>query len=435
VPFILLHKYMNNNVSKIYPAGNWDISDLLPLGGRQGVSTLRNFRASKMGMYNGPKGALLRNAVQKRKKEIIKQIYTKLKNANEKNIKLPYSSVLASNATNKNFKNLMIWWWQLQKRRKGEYVLPERLQYTEMWNPNWDPKSRSSPLRIKLNINKNLKSAQAYNIWNPNGTPPNAQTMRNIELIWKAEKLISKNKSNNPQVVAEARKILNGVGNKNSYIYKNVNRMVAREENQLLSRANSNIEELQKNMILGINTSNTEKYIKNLTSGLSTGQQVMNRVAKAKRNAVDAIVAKVNFKSSYSVNNAVNKLKKLKNSYANEKAAELPRKAVNALAASASANNEASVGSVIMRLLMLENNYAKKKAVDVIANTVKPNSRSLSRAIYRLKNINSNYARQRGGELVNKLANMNGGPAPRNAAAQARVNNTKRYWKNILNGR
>jgi cell division protein ZapA (FtsZ GTPase activity inhibitor) len=218
---------MNIIDKQVWPEGNWKPINFT-FAGPGAVSVILSKKLNNSGVFKTPQGKAILEKIKERKKKAIKQGYNKVKSATTEN-ELYMPSILFEIAkVNSNTNKLKLYTQQKWKRLGG----------WDPWVSALAPQNKVGPNGFLTYGNRTYNTLPQYNIWNPNGTRPNRNTMQDLNLIWKAEQLLlqrhknmhaGKKYTNHP--LWEARRLLSQVKNKSSYVYRNINGKVKKEEN------------------------------------------------------------------------------------------------------------------------------------------------------------------------------------------------------------
>ena len=278
---------MNILEQQIWPVKNWTIENFgLAKPGSRSVFLTKQM--SKQGGFNTPAGRMTLEKIKARKKQAIKQAYNSVKKATTAEELTMPAIMTQFGAQNVNTEKLRLYLLQKWKRLGGKHDLVNLMKKNKV--------NSNGSLVLGNQVYKTLPE---YNLWNPNGTPPNRNTLQDHNLIWKAEQLIlqrnknmltpGKNYTNTP--IFEARRLLSQVKNKSSLAYRNVNRQVKDEENAKKESANQEIN--NRNNLYHLNI--LEKKLKNSgqLNSSSHGQALRNKLNARKRQVANIEFAKI----------------------------------------------------------------------------------------------------------------------------------------------
>jgi len=309
VPTFLLNIIMNSE-QNIWPNRNWNIQNFGfgKLGSRSVILTKK---MTNQGAFKTPAGQAALEKIKARKKQAIKKGYNSIqKRTTAKELAGPALMSLFGRH-NANTNKLRLYLLQKWKRLGGNSDLV-----------GITPMNKLNETGYLTFGNKMYNSMPQYNLWNPNGTQPNANTLRDHNLIWKAEEMLlqrlkniaapGKIWSNKP--IYEARRLLSQVKNRNSLAYRNINGQVKREENWRRESANKHINE--ENSLHDLNM--LEKRLKNSgqLNSPTNGQALRNKLNAKKRQVANKELVeftnKINKISSLNMLNVINKYEKKK---------------------------------------------------------------------------------------------------------------------------
>ena len=297
-----------NSEQNIWPNRNWNIQNF-GLGKPGSRSVILTKMMINQGALKTPAGQAALERIKARKKQAIKKGYNSIQKLTTVDQLLGPALATQFGKQNANTNKLRLYLLQKWKRLGGNSPLIALM-----------PMNKLNEKGYLTFGNRTYKTLPQYNLWNPNGTPPNANTLRDHNLIWKAEQMILQRMKNivtpgktwDNKPIYEARRLLSQVRNRNSLAYKNINRQLKNEENSQKESVNRRIN--NSSSLGGLNILEKDLRHSGHLNSTTHGQALRNKLNAKKRQVANQeltqLTNKINKTNSLNMLNTIEKIEK-----------------------------------------------------------------------------------------------------------------------------